>query len=63
MGSSLTSSRKMVPPEANSKRPFRSRVAPVKAPLQAPNSSASTSSRGMAPQLTATNGPPARELL
>ena len=56
-GRSATSSRKSVPPAATSKRPARSRTAPVKAPRTCPNSSLSSSSPGSAPQLTATNGP------
>ena len=49
------SSRKIVPPSASSKRPFLSRIAPVKAPFTWPNSSLSSSDSGSAPQLTGTN--------
>ena len=42
--------------------PVRLREASVKAPLAWPNSSDSTSSVGIAPQLTTTNGPSARGL-
>ncbi len=54
------SSRKSVPPCAASKRPARVRVAPVKAPASAPNSSLSMRSWGRAPALTLTYGPEAR---
>ena len=50
------SSRNSVPPSAISKRPLRVVMAPVKEPFSWPNSSLSSSSAGMAPQLTATNG-------
>ena len=56
-GMSPTSSRKIVPPLAMSKRPTRSRTAPVKAPRTWPKSSLSRSSPGSAPQFTATKGP------
>ena len=59
-GISPTSSRKRVPPLARSNRPGLRAVAPVKAPFSTPNSSASRSVSGKAPQLTATNGPAAR---
>ena len=54
---SPTSSRKIVPPRASSKRPTRSRTAPVNAPFTCPKSSLSRRSAGRAPQFTATNGP------
>ncbi len=50
------SSRKMVPPSAASNFPIFCRWAPVKAPRSCPNSSLSSRSRGMAAQLTLTNG-------
>ena len=50
------SSRNSVPPSASSKRPMRVVNAPVNAPFSWPNSSLSSSSRGIAPQLTGTNG-------
>ena len=53
MGSSPTSSRKMVPPSATSKYPLRSARAPVNDPFSCPNSSESIVPSGMAPQLTA----------
>jgi hypothetical protein len=56
-GSSPSSSRKTVPRWAASKTPRRCSVAPENAPFSWPNSVDSTSSRGMAPQLTATNLP------
>ena len=52
-----------MPPWASSKRPSRRATAPVKAPFTWPKSSLSSSSSGMAPQLTATNGRSARRLL
>ena len=55
-GRSPISSRKIVPPSAISKRPRRSRTAPVKAPRACPKNSLSKISRGMALQLTFTNG-------
>jgi len=48
-----SSSRKMVPPSAASKRPVRA-LAPVKAPASVPNNSASISVSGSAPRLTLT---------
>ena len=51
-----TSSRKIVPPLAVSKRPGLSATAPVKAPFTWPKSSLSSRSAGMAAQLTATQG-------
>ena len=45
-----------MPPSAISKRPLRALIAPVKAPFSWPNSSLSSNSAGMAPQLIATNG-------
>ena len=57
---SPTSSRKIVPPDASSNRPFRSSTAPVKAPRLWPNSSDSSSVSGRAAQLTATKGRSAR---
>src|SRR5690242_15202885 len=50
------SSRNSVPPSAISKRPLRAAIAPVKEPFSWPKSSDSSSSEGMAPQLTATKG-------
>ena len=61
-GASPTSSRKSVPPWAARKKPSRSPVAPVYAPLRAPNSSAETSSLERAPRLTLTKGPSRRGL-
>jgi hypothetical protein len=49
-----------VPPVACTNMPARSPTAPVKAPRSWPNSSEPISSRGMAPQLSATYGPSAR---
>ncbi len=46
-----------MPPSAASNLPSRARTAPVYAPISAPNSSASISSEGSAPQLRVTNGP------
>ena len=51
------SSRKRVPPSANSKRPFLEVKAPVNAPFSWPNNSLSNNSAGIAPQLTGTKGP------
>jgi len=51
------SSRKSVPPFAMSKYPFFAVSAPVKAPFSCPNRRDAASSRGNAPQLTATNLP------
>ena len=62
LGSSDTSSRKIVPPWASSKRPFLSRIAPEKAPFTCPKSSLSSNPSGRAPQFTGTNGPPPRRL-
>jgi len=52
-----------VPPSAISKRPRRDVYAPVNAPFSWPKSSLSSSSAGMAPQLTATKALPRRGLL
>jgi hypothetical protein len=52
------SSRKSVPPCACSKKPRFLACAPVNAPRSWPKSSLSMSSRGMAAQLTFTNGRP-----
>ena len=59
-GRSATSSRNSVPPSALCTSPFLSATAPVKLPRLWPKSSLSMSSVGMAPQLTATNGPSRR---
>ena len=48
------SSRKSVPPFADSNRPMRSRVAPVNAPASAPNNSLSSNWSGSAPAFTFT---------
>ena len=48
------SSKKTVPPLANSNLPWRDCVAPVYAPLAAPKSSLSISCSGIAPQFMAT---------
>ena len=56
IGMSSMSSRKIVPPSANSKRPRRSRCASVNAPFSWPNSSVSSSVSGKAPHDSATNG-------
>ena len=56
-GSSPTSSRKMVPPDARSNRPGFWRSAPVKAPRSWPKSSLSIRPSGSAPQLTRIEGP------
>ena len=56
-GSSPISSRNSVPPSALRTSPVRSPTAPVNAPRRWPNSSASSSDAGSAPQLTATNAP------
>ena len=58
-----TSSRKNVPLWACSSRPCRLPTAPVNAPRTWPNSSASSSDSGMAPQLSATNRSRRRGLL
>ena len=55
-GSSPTSSRNSVPPEASTNLPMWRSVAPVKAPFSWPNRIDSTRLSGIAPQLTATNG-------
>ena len=55
-GSSPTSSRNSVPPDASTNLPVWRSVAPVKAPFSCPNRSDSTRLSGMAPQLTATKG-------
>ena len=60
---SVISSRKMVPPFANSKRPFRLACAPVKLPFSCPKSSLSKSVSVKAPQFTATNGLSLRKLV
>ena len=54
------SSKKMVPPWANSKRPIRSATAPVKEPFLWPKSSLSSKSFGMAAQLIGTKFAPQR---
>jgi hypothetical protein len=54
------SSRNSVPPSASSKRPLRALIAPVKAPFSWPNSSLSSRSAGIAPQLIGMNGPSRR---
>ena len=59
-GRSPTSSRKMVPPSASSKRPARRSSAPVKAPFSCPNSSEAINVGGMAAQFTLTNARDAR---
>ena len=61
-GSSATSSRNSVPPSASWNLPRCFCVAPVKAPFSWPNRIDSTRFSGMAPQLTATKGRPARSL-
>ena len=60
IGMSPISSSSSVPPSAISKRPLRWVSAPVNAPFSWPNSSLSSRSAGIAPQLIATNGLPAR---
>jgi hypothetical protein len=55
-GSSPTSSRNSVPPEASTNLPVCFSVAPVNAPFSWPNSVDSTRFSGMAPQLTAMKG-------
>ena len=52
-GNSPTSSKKIVPPSATSKYPFRSCIAPVKEPFSCPKSSLSIVPSGIAPQFTA----------
>ena len=59
--SSPTSSRKMEPPSAISKRPLRIATAPVNEPFSWPNSSLSTMFSGSAAQLNLMNGPSAVE--
>jgi hypothetical protein len=54
------SSRKMLPPEAASKRPLRWRSAPVKAPFSWPKSSLSKSDSFKAAQFTFIKGPSRR---
>src|SRR5271156_1850267 len=54
VGSSPTSSRKIVPPSASSNRPRRRCNAPVKEPFSWPNNSEAIKSRGMAAQFTLT---------
>ena len=56
-GSSPSSSRKNVPPSANSTRPIRRLSAPVNAPFSWPKNSLSSKLSGIAPQSTGTNGP------
>ncbi len=56
------SSRKMVPPSQSSNFPMRWPVAPVKDPFSCPKSSLSIRLSGMAAQLTAMKGFPARWL-
>ena len=60
---SASSSRSSVPPFAASRSPGLSRTAPVKAPLQCPNISDSSSGSGKAAQFTATSGRLLRRLL
>ena len=57
---SPTSSRKIVPPLASWNMPARAPTAPVNAPRSWPNISDSSSSAGMAPQLTGMKGVAAR---
>src|SRR3989454_521223 len=52
---SPTSSRKIVPPSASSKRPSRRSAAPLKAPFSWPNSSLSSSVSGSAAHFTSRN--------
>ncbi len=51
-----------MPPSACSNRPRRRACAPVNAPFSWPNSSLASTPSANAPQLSATNGPPARGL-
>ena len=51
-----------MPPLAAWKKPSRSALAPVNAPLRTPKNSDSSRVSGIAPQLTATKGWPARAL-
>jgi len=62
-GISPISSRNKVPVSAISKRPILCATAPVKAPFSCPKSSLSNRSKGMAEQLTFTNGCPQCELM
>ena len=59
-GTLAISSRNSVPPSASSKRPTRSALASVKAPLTWPNSSLSNTPSDRPPALTVTIGRPAR---
>src|SRR5216683_167437 len=59
-GKSPTSSRKSVPPSADSKRPIRRWSAPVKAPFSCPNNSDVISACGIAAQFTRTKARVAR---
>src|SRR5580704_10392164 len=59
-GKSPISSRKIVPPFADSKRPSRRCVAPVKAPFSWPKSSEAISEGGIAAQFTPMNARSAR---
>ena len=59
-GRSATSSSSSVPRSERSNQPRLRAAAPVKLPFSWPNSSESTSSAGMAPQLTRVKGPSAR---
>src|SRR5215469_6263516 len=61
-GKSPISSRKRVPVSAISKRPIFCATAPGKAPFSCPNNSLSKRSKGMAAQLSFTNGRPQRAL-
>ena len=61
--SSPTSSRKIEPPSAISKRPLRIATAPVNEPFSWPNNSLSTMFSGSAAQLNLMNGPSAVRLL
>ena len=56
-GNSATSSKKIVPPFATSKYPFRESFAPVKDPFSCPNNSESIVPSGIAPQFTAIKVP------
>src|ERR1035441_5769372 len=62
-GNSPISSRKSVPPSANSTFPFLLASAPVNDPLTCPNSSLSSKSFGIAPLLMVTKGLSLRRLL
>ncbi len=59
-GISPISSSSSVPPSASSKQPMRRSAAPVNAPRSWPKISLSIKLSGIAEQLIATNGPPAR---